>query len=62
MSQSRSDVHADQAPEGGRTNRIAWILVGSGMAFLVAAGLLLWWRYGAAVFSDVVVAALAWCF
>ncbi|WP_162559213.1 hypothetical protein [Microvirga sp. 17 mud 1-3] len=29
---------------------------------LVGAGGLLWWRQGAAVFSDVVSSALAWCF
>jgi hypothetical protein len=29
---------------------------------LVGAGLFLWERHGAAVFSDTVLAALAWCF
>ncbi len=29
---------------------------------LVGAGVLLWRRHGAAVFSDTVMAALAWCF
>ncbi len=37
------------------------LLVAS-VSCLVAAGGLLWWRRGDAVFSDVVLAALAWCF
>jgi hypothetical protein len=37
------------------------ILAGAGLC-LIAAGLLLWWRYGPAVFNDFVLAALAWCF
>jgi hypothetical protein len=37
------------------------LLIGAGLAF-VAAGGLLWWRHGATVFTDFAVAALAWCF
>ncbi len=53
---------ADRASGIERTSRSGRVLVASAVAFLVAAGLLLWWRHGAAVFSDTVLAALAWCF
>ena len=47
------------APRPGRLAPL--LLAGAGLAF-VAAGSLLWWRHGAAVFTDFAVAALAWCF
>ena len=37
-------------------------LLAAGTLCLVAAGGLLWWHRGAAVFEDVVSAAIAWCF
>jgi hypothetical protein len=37
-------------------------LLAAGTLCLVAAGGLLWWRRGAAVFEDVASAAIAWCF
>ena len=40
----------------------ALIVAAAAALCLVGAGLLLWWRHGAAVFSDTVLAALAWCF
>jgi hypothetical protein len=46
----------------GRSNRSGRLLLASGLALVVAAGLLLWWRFGAAIFNDTVSAALAWCF
>ncbi|HEY8566974.1 MAG TPA: hypothetical protein VIL65_15865 [Beijerinckiaceae bacterium] len=48
------------APAGSRRLGVV-LLIGSVVA-LVAAGALLWSRHGAAVFSDMVVAAIAWCF
>ena len=45
-----------------RAARPALLLVGGAAICLVGAGLLLWWHRGAAVFSDLVLAALAWCF
>jgi hypothetical protein len=42
--------------------RPARVLVAGAAICLVGAGLLLWWHRGAAVFSDVVLAAIAWCF
>jgi hypothetical protein len=45
-----------------RSGRPALLVAGAAALSLVAAGLLLWWQHGAAVFSDTVLAALAWCF
>jgi hypothetical protein len=42
--------------------RPARLLLAGAAICLVGAGLLLWWHRGAAVFSDVVLAAIAWCF
>ncbi|WP_349368083.1 hypothetical protein [Salinarimonas sp.] len=47
------------APAPGR---LAAVLVGGAVFLLAGAGLLLWASQGAAVFNDVVLAALAWCF
>lgn len=55
---SRSESELD-APRLGRLG--AWLLVAS-VAMLTSAGLLLWATQGPAVFSEVVLAALAWCF
>lgn len=45
-----------------KPSRLALGLLGGAAAALVAAGLLMWATFGAAVFSDVVLAAIAWCF
>ena len=37
-------------------------LVAGAVLCLVASGGLLWWRYGGAVFDDLVNTTLAWCF
>lgn len=42
--------------------RAGLALVAAAFLCLVAAGSLLWWHYGGAIFSDMVVATLAWCF
>ena len=49
-----------EAPALRSKARVA--LVGGGIACLVGAGLLLWTYRGDAVFSDLVLTALAWCF
>jgi hypothetical protein len=49
-------------PRGSRNGRAGFVLVVASVVFLVVAGLLLWKRSGDAVFSDLVLAALAWCF
>ncbi len=45
-----------------RTYRPALAIAAAAALCLMGAGLLLWWRHGASVFSDTVLAALAWCF
>ncbi len=45
-----------------RSHRLALAVIAAAVLCLVAAGLLLWARHGAAIFSDTVLAALAWCF
>lgn len=58
-----AELARDSAPRRANTGRgAAFGLIGCAAAMLVAAGGLLWWRYGGAVFSDVVMAGLAWCF
>jgi hypothetical protein len=54
-----ADARTDKT-EGGRVFVVATL---TGAAFLLlAAGGLLWARQGEAVFTDLVTAALAWCF
>ena len=53
--------HRDLEPER-RSNRAALLVAAAAALCLAGAGLLLWARHGAAVFSDTVLAALAWCF
>ncbi|HZH52493.1 MAG TPA: hypothetical protein VEZ16_11510 [Microvirga sp.] len=40
----------------------ARMLIAGAVLCVVASGGLLWWRYGASVFNDLVLAGLAWCF
>lgn len=42
--------------------RTGLALVAAAVLCLVAAGSLLWWHYGGAIFSDLVLTTLAWCF
>lgn len=48
--------------EGPRLSRLAVSLLAGAAAALVGAGLVMWAAFGPAVFSDVVLAAVAWCF
>lgn len=52
----------DAAPRGLGGRGSAFALFGGGAAMAIAAGGVLWWRYGGAVFTDLVTAGLAWCF
>ncbi len=47
---------------GTRERRTGMILIAGAVLCLVVSGSLLWWRYGGAVFNDMVLSALAWCF
>jgi hypothetical protein len=42
--------------------RIGLSLVAAAILCIVASGGLLWWRYGGAIFSSMVLSTLAWCF
>ena len=53
--------HQDLEP-ARRSYRPVLVIAAAAALCLIGAGLLLWARHGAAVFSDTVVAALAWCF
>jgi hypothetical protein len=50
----------------GQAERQEWIvragLLAGAVLCLVASGGLLWWRYGGAVFNDLMSSTLAWCF
>lgn len=53
---------ADQPEASPRPARTAPLLfAGAGLLFIAAGGVL-WWRNGASVFTDMALAALAWCF
>jgi hypothetical protein len=56
------DARAEGSQADAAPSRLGWALVGGAVVCLTAAGLLLWSRTGEAVFSDMVLAALAWCF
>ncbi|MBB3019256.1 hypothetical protein FHR70_002310 [Microvirga lupini] len=49
--------HGEQQEQRARVGLLA-----AAFLCLVASGGLLWWRYGGAVFNDLVTATLAWCF
>lgn len=53
---AQTSMNDRQERQLGRTLVVAAVL------FLVAAGGLLWWRYGDGVFNDMIVAGLSWCF
>ncbi len=42
--------------------RTGWALVAAAVLCLVGAGGLLWWHQGSAIFNDLVLTTLAWCF
>jgi hypothetical protein len=45
-----------------RSGAAGLVLAGAAVACLAAGGLLLWGSHGGAVFSEMVLAAVAWCF
>lgn len=53
-------VGTGQAEQQERKVRVG--LLAGAVLCLVASGGLLWWRYGGAVFNDLVLTTLAWCF
>jgi hypothetical protein len=55
------DADRSEAMPSG-TRGAGLLLAAAAVACLVGAGLLLWARSGDAIFSDLVLSALAWCF
>jgi hypothetical protein len=53
--------HASAADAPG-LGRAGLALAGAAVGCALVAGLLLWWARGAAVFTDMAAAAIAWCF
>jgi len=56
---THSETTATAYPSG---RLLALALGGASLAMLLGAGGLLWWRHGDAVFSEIALAGLAWCF
>ena len=56
---------SSHAPDGvggaSRTRSLGRVLIGLSLTLLAAAGGLLWWDRGAAVFGELMLAGLAWC-
>jgi len=42
--------------------RLGRALIVGAVVCLIGAGGILWWRHGGAIFDDMVLGALAWCF
>lgn len=59
-----AEMREAQGMDSSSTARpgLGFTLIAAGTLCLVAAGGLMWWRRGAAVFEDIASAALAWCF
>ncbi len=53
-------LQTEQTDQQERRARVG--LMAGAVLCLVASGGLLWWRYGGAVFNDLVTSTLAWCF
>ena len=57
-----SAIGEHERASGGGLAGPGRVLIGLAVACLAAAGGLLWWVKGSAVFSEVVLAGVAWCF
>jgi hypothetical protein len=56
------DAEADRSLDVKRTSLAGQVLIFAAVGCVVAAGLVLWGLRGDAIFSDMVLTALAWCF
>ena len=57
-----SAQHLDAVDGRSSGRAFALALGGGSLVMLFAAGGLLWWRHGDAVFTEMALAGLAWCF
>lgn len=55
-------INSEASTSDRQERLIGRVLIVGAVLCLIGAGGLLWWRQGAAVFSDVLSSALAWCF
>jgi hypothetical protein len=62
MSPDRNPMSIGTEHSTRQERQLGRALIAAAILCLVGAGGLLWWRYGGAVFNDMVLAGLAWCF
>ncbi|WP_262031525.1 hypothetical protein [Microvirga sp. Mcv34] len=55
-------MHVETGQLNQQERRVRTGLIAGTILCLVASGGILWWRYGGAVFNDLVLTTLAWCF
>jgi hypothetical protein len=55
-------LHSAQSPVPDRAPGVGAALIVGAAVLLVAAGALLWWSRGPAVFAELALSAFAWCF
>jgi hypothetical protein len=55
-------MHVETEHSDRQERRARMGLIAGAVLCLVVSGGLMWWRYGGAVFNDLVTATLAWCF
>jgi hypothetical protein len=59
---TRMDLEAEQPSETKPTSLGGLVLISAAVGCVVAGGLLLWGHRGDAIFSDMILTGLAWCF
>ena len=57
-----TEMNVDTGQINQQERRVRVGLLAGTVLCLVASGGILWWRYGGAVFNDLVLTTLAWCF
>ena len=62
MSASAQSTKETRVPSGTGSRGAGRALVAGSVVLLLLAGVLLWASRGPAVFADIVLAAVAWCF
>ncbi|MGO4527038.1 hypothetical protein AB4097_19525 [Microvirga sp. 2MCAF35] len=55
-------MNVDTGQVNQQERRVRMGLLAAAVLCLVASGGILWWRYGGAIFNDLVLTTLAWCF
>jgi len=55
-------MNVDTGQVSHQERRVRMGLLVGAVLCLVGSGGILWWRYGGAIFNDLVLTTLAWCF